>query len=97
MTRIALYGTSCNLLVERSISAEKKLLSGLSSCIESTAYLHTTERTVGKITAVFTCKRNTLGYALVDDGCTYLCKTINVCLACTIVTTFDSVIEKTID
>lgn len=97
MTRIALYCPGCNLSVERSISAKKKLLTGLSPCIESTAYLHTTERTVCKISAVFPCERNTLSYALVNDGCAYFCETIDIGFSASVVTTFDGVIEETID
>ena len=67
MTGIALYGTCCNLLIEGCIGTKEELLTGLSPGIESTAYLDTAERTVCKITAVFTCKRNALGNALIDD------------------------------
>ena len=97
VTRIALYCPGCNLSVERSISAKKKLLTGLSPCIESTAYLHTTERTVGKISAVFPCERNTLSYALVNDGCADFCETIDIGFSASVVTTFDGVVEETID
>ena len=94
VTRIALYGTCGNLLVEGCIGTQKELLSGLTAGIEGTADLHATEGTVGKVSAVFTGERNTLGHALVDDGCTYLCQTIDIGLAGTIVTTFDGIVEE---
>ena len=97
VTWIALYGACCNLLVEGSICAEKELLTGLSPGIESTAYLHATERAVCKISAIFTCERNTLGNALVDDCCADLGETVDIRLPCTVVTSLDGVIEETVD
>ena len=97
VTRIACYGTGCNLPVESCVCAEKELLSGLSAGIECTAYLHATERTVCKISAVFPCERNTLGNTLVNDGCTHLGKTIDICLPCAVVATLDGVIEETVN
>ena len=46
MTRIAFYCTGGNLTVQCCVCSEKKLLTGLSAGIESTAYLSTSERTV---------------------------------------------------
>ena len=77
MTRIALHCSCGNLSVESRISSEKKLLSGLSAGIEGTTYLNTTERTVGKVSAVFSGERNTLSYALVNDSGTDFCKPIH--------------------
>ena len=96
MTRIRLYSSGSNLFIKRSIRTEKKLLSGLSASIESTAYLHTSERTVGKISAVFTGKWNTLCYTLVNNGSTYFSKTIHISLSAAVVTSLDSIIEETI-
>ena len=97
MTRVACNGTGCDLPVEGSVCTEKELLSGLSAGIECTAYLHASERTVGKISAVFPGERNALGYALVNDGCADLCKTIDISLPCTVVATLDGVIEETVN
>ena len=47
------------------ICTQQKLLTSLSLCIEGTAYLSTTERTVIKQTTIFTCERYTLRNALV--------------------------------
>ena len=66
-TVVRLHLTFLNLTVERSVSAEEELLTGLSLCIECTAHLGAAERTVCKKTAVFTRKRHTLLHALVDD------------------------------
>ena len=73
------------------------MLTCLTFSIESTRYLSTTERTVVKQTTIFASERNTLSYTLVDDSIRNFSKTINVSLTSTIVTTFDSIIEKTID
>ncbi len=97
IARIALYGTCRNLTVEGSISTEKELLSGLSAGVEGTANLRTSERAVGEKSAVFPCKRNTLCDALVNDIVADLGKTVNVCLACTIVSSLDCVLEETVD
>ena len=97
VTRIAFHCTGCNLPVESSVCTEKELLSGLSAGIESTAYLHATERTVGKISAVFPSERNTLRYALVNDGSTHLSETVNISLPSTVVATLDGVIEETVN
>ena len=97
MTRIALHGSGGNLLVQGSIGTQQQLLAGLSAGVEGTAHLHATEGTVGQVSAVFTGKRNTLCHALVDNGGTYLCQTIHVGFAGTIVTTFDGVVEQTVN
>src|SRR5574344_2217929 len=76
VTWITCYSSSCNLTVKSSISSQKKLLSCLPASIERTTYLHTTERTVCKISAIFPCERNALSYALVNDFGTDLGKTI---------------------
>ena len=69
----------------------------MSSGIECTAYLHTTERTVGEISAILSCKRNSLRNALVNDSGADFSKTIDVSLSTTIVTTLDGIVEKTVD
>ena len=69
----------------------------MSAGIEGTAYLYTSERTVGKVSAVFACKWNTLCDTLVDDGSTDLCETVDVRFAASVVTALDGVVEETID
>ena len=97
VTRIALHGTGGNLTIQGGIGTQQQLLSGLSAGIEGTAHLNTAERTVGQVSAVFTGKRNSLCYALVDNRRTHLCQTVNVGFTGTIVTAFDGVVEKTIN
>ena len=97
MTGICLHAAIRNLLVQGSVGTQQELLAGLTAGVESTAHLHTTERTVGQVSAVFTGKRNTLRNALVDNGGTHFSQTVNVGLAGTVVTTLDRVIEQTID
>ena len=96
ITCIELHLASIHHARERRVSTKEELLSCLALCIERTAYLCTTERTVSKHTAIFTCERNTLSNTLVDDIVRNLCKAIYVCLTGTIVTTLYSVIEKTV-
>ena len=97
MTRICCHAAGRNFLVEGCVCTEKQLLSGLAAGIESTAYLHSSERTVGKISAVLACEGNTLRHTLVNDCRTYLCETINVCLAAAIISSLDGVIEQTVN
>ena len=94
---IRLYCTCRNFLIQGCISTEKQLLSGLTPGVESTAYLYTTEGTVGKISAILTCKRNSLGHTLVDNSSTHFCKTINICLAGAVVATLYRIIKETIN
>ena len=97
VARITLDGTCSNLAVQGGICAEKQLLAGLAPCIEGTAHLDATEGAVGKVAAVLTGKRNSLCNALVDDGRADLGKTVDVCLAGAVISTFDGIIEKAVD
>ena len=69
----------------------------MSAGIEGTAHLNTAERTVGQVSAVFTGKRNSLCYALVDDGGAHFGQAIDIGFAGTVVTTLDGVVEKTVN
>ena len=86
-----------NFLIERCVCAQKQLLTGLTAGIKGTANLHTTERTVGEISAIFPCKRNTLGNTLVDNSRTNLCKTINIRFPAAVIASFDGIVKETID
>ena len=97
MARITLYRTECDLTVHGSIGSKKKLLSGLASGIECTAHLSTTERPVGKKSAIFPCERNALSDTLVDDVIAHFGKSIDIRLTATVVAAFDGLIEKTVD
>ena len=97
VTRITGYRSGCDLAVEGCISSEKKLLAGLSPGIEGSADLYTSERTVGKVSAVFTGERNTLGNTLVDDSGAHFCQTIDIGLTTAIVSSLDGIIEKTVN
>jgi len=97
VARIARNGSRCDLAVESRVSSEKELLSGLSTGVERTAYLNTSERTVGQVAAVLTGERNTLGDALVDNGRADFGETIDIRLTAAVVTSFDRVVEETID
>ena len=72
------------------------MLTGLTSSVECTGYLSTTERTVIQQTAIFTGKRYSLSYTLIDNIVRNLCQTIYIRFTGTIVSTLDRIIEKTI-
>ena len=97
ITSVELHLTSLNLTAQRAIGTQQQLLTGLTFGVECTAYLSTTERTVGQHTAILTSKGNTLSDALVDNVIADLCQTINVGLTSTVVTTLHSIIEQAID
>ena len=94
---IELHGFFMHLAHECRVSSEQELLSGLSFCVECTAYLHAAERTVGQEAAVFACKGNALGNALVYYVCANLGKAVNVSLACAVVAAFYSVVEQAVN
>ena len=94
---IGLHASVGNLLVQGCIGTEKELLAGLSAGVEGTAHLHAAEGAVGKISAVLAGERNSLCHALVDDGCTYLGKTIDVGFTAAVVTALDGVVEEPVD
>ncbi len=96
-TRVELYSAAVDLFHQRGVSTEQQLLTGLTLGIERTANLHTTERAVGEHATILTCERHTLCDALVDDVCADLSQTIDVGLTCAIVTTFDCIVEQTVD
>ena len=96
-TSVELHATAVDLFHQRRVSAEQQLLAGLTLGIECTADLHTTERAVGEHATILTCERHALCDALVDDVCTDLSQTIDVGLTCAVVTTFDRIVEQTVD
>ena len=94
---VALNRAVSDLLVQSCVSTEQQLLTGLTTSIERTRYLSTTERTVSQQTAVLTSERYALSYALVDNCVRHLSQTINVSLTCAVVATLDGVVEQTIN
>jgi len=97
ITSVELHLAGIYLTAQRAIGTEQQLLTGLTLGVECTAYLSTTERTVGQHATILTSERNTLSDALVDNIVADLSQTINVGLASTIVTTLYGIIEQTID
>ena len=57
-----------NLTRKGTVGTEKKLLPGLTSCVEGTRDLSTTKRTVCKVATVLTREGDALRNTLVDDG-----------------------------
>ena len=92
----ALHCALLDLTVERRISAQQQLLTGLTLGIECTAHLSAAERAVGQQAAVFACERHTLCHALVDDIARHLGKAVYVGLARAEVTALYSVVEQAV-
>ncbi len=84
-----------NFAHQAAVRTEKKLLSGLSACVEGTGNQHTTEGTVGQGSAVFTGKRNALCDALVDDVGAVFSEAVDVGFTGAEVATFDGVVKET--
>ena len=97
VTRIRLDGTLGNLTVQSRVCTEKELLSGLTPCIEGAADCSPTERAVCEESAILTCERHALSYALVNDVVADLCKTIDIGFAAAVVATFDGLVEEPVN
>ena len=82
-----------HLATQGRICTQQELLSCLSFGVERTAYLGSTERTVGQHAAVFACEGYALRHTLVDNAVANLGQTVNVGLASTIVATLYGVVE----
>jgi hypothetical protein len=79
------------------VSSEEKLLTGLSTSIERTTYLSTTERSVIEVSAVLTSKRNTLGHHLIDNIVRDFGQAINVGFTRAIISALNRIVEKVFD
>ena len=97
VTGVHLHFAFADLAAEGGISTEEQLLTGLTLCVEGTAYLRATERTVVEQTSVLTGERNALCYTLVDDVIGNLRQTIDIRLTSAVVTTFDRIVVETIN
>ena len=97
ITGIQFYSTCVYLTAQCGVSTQQQLLTGLAFSVESTGYLCATERTVVQCTAIFASERNTLCYTLVDDSVRHFSQTIYVCFTGTIVATFYSIVEQTVN
>ena len=76
------------------VCAQQQLLPRLTPCIKRPGNLCTAERAVGKVTTVFTGKRNALRNTLVDNVNADLCQTVDIGLARTEIATLDGVVEQ---
>ena len=70
------------------------MLSGLSFGVEGSADLGSSEGTVVEHACIVSCERYSLCDALVDDVVADFCQTIDVRFSCTVVASFDGVIEQ---
>ena len=73
------------------------MLPGLSGGVEGTLYLHSSERAVGKQSAVFAGERYPLCYALVDDATRHLRQAIYVRFPRAVIAALYGVVEKSVD
>ena len=89
--------TQSHLPFKRLVGSDQQLLSGLTSSIECTLNLGSTERTVAEQSTIFPCERNTLCYALVNDAGAYFSKPVYISFAGTVIATFDGIVKQTID
>ena len=94
---IQFNSTYVYLTAQCRVSTQQQLLTSLAFSVESTGYLCATERTVIQCTAIFASERNTLRYTLVDDSVRHFSQTIYVCFTGTIVATFYSIVEQTVN
>ena len=85
-----------DFLLHSLVGTEKQLLAGLTTAVESTLQLGTTERAVVEQTTVFAAKGNTLSHALVDDVAGHLGQAVHVGLASAEVATLHGVVEQTV-
>jgi hypothetical protein len=76
------------------IGTQKELLPGLPPGIKGTRNLGSTKGTVCQLPAVFTCKGNTLGHALVNNIIAYLGQPVDIGLSCPEIAALYGVIEK---
>lgn len=88
------YLTFSHLALESGVASQKELLSCLSCGVERARYLGAAERTVVQLSAVVAGERHSLCHALVYDMSGYFGQTVNVCLAGTVVTAFNGVVEQ---
>ena len=85
-----------NLLLHGLVAAEQELLAGLTTAIEGTLELRTTEGAVVEQTTVFATEGHALGHALVDDVAGHLGQAIHIGLTSAEVATLHGVVEQTV-
>src|SRR5690625_3861534 len=96
MSCIRLNFSAVDLSVHRTIGSEQKLLTCLSFRIKSSRHQYSTKGTVIEQTTIFTSKRNTLRYALINNTSGNLGQSVGVGFARTIVATFGSIVKQTV-
>src|SRR5579885_289147 len=92
-----LHGAGRDLLLQRLIGAEQKLLAGLAAGVERARHLDAAERSRVEQAAVFARKGDALRHALIDDVHAQLRQAIHIRLARAEVASFDGVVEEAVD
>ena len=88
------HPTRIHLAHQSLISAQQKLLTGLTAGIESPRHLRSAERAVGQLARVFPGKGHALSDALIDDRSRYFGQAMHVRFTCAEVTAFDGVVKQ---
>ena len=86
-----------DFLLHGLVATQQKLLTGLTTAVERTLELRTTEGAVVQQTTVFATEGNTLSHALVDAVAGHLSQTIHIGLTGTEVAALHGVVEETVD
>ena len=93
VTRVAFHAAFGDLTVQRGVSAEQQLLSGLAAGVKRTRNLRAAERTVVEQSAVIAGERNALCDALVDNMIRYFGQTVYVGFAGAVVAALDRIVK----
>src|SRR5260370_18595789 len=92
-----LHGARGNLTAKRLVTAEQKLLSGLSGRVKGSGNLRAAERAISKQAAILARKRDSLRDALIDDVRAHFGEPVNVCFTRAEIAAFDRVVEQAIN
>ena len=92
-----LHRAGRDLAAKRLITAEQKLLTGLSARVESARYLRAAKGAVGQQPAIFAGKRHALCDALVDDVIADFREAIHVCFTGTKIAALDRVVKQPVN
>ena len=86
-----------HLPLQRLICANQQLLASLPASVERTRYLHTTEGTVVKQSAILTRKRHALRNTLVNDVRTNLGQPVHVSFTSAVIPALDGVVKEAVN
>ena len=85
------------LTAQCRVSTQQQLLTSLAFSVESTDTCAPPKERLSSVPPYSRAERNTLRYTLVDDSVRHFSQTIYVCFTGTIVATFYSIVEQTVN